>query len=229
MGLVALQAVEIAPCVFSVTRAVYRRGIAFSMGFPSVRGSNRARERTRTQTGHDIQQAVSGVKILNAARRRSSRFPCPRRLGSASSRAFGREPERRLSGWGNGVVGSRAEQAGGGVDSGAERNAAGSAQACERRRQRRRCKRATDGNAVVPEPARASEVQAAGKTRRRRANSAGELSGYPVYAGELTKRRRNTSHRQDRPHHRGSNRHSVSGLEILEMRAKPWRCSLGPG
>ena len=58
---------------------------------------------------------------------------------------------------------------------------------------------------------------------------AGELSGYPAYAGELAKRQRNRSRRQDRPRYRGSNRYSVSGSEVQEMRAKPRRCSLAPG
>ena len=124
----------------------------------------------------------------------------PSDWGRASRRAFGREPERRRAVRANGVVGSRPEQAGGGVRSGAEGSAAGSAQACGRRSQRRRCKRATDGNAVVPKPVRASEGH---RPREEDASPlrklAGELSGYPAYAGELAKRQRNTSRRQDRP------------------------------
>ena len=86
--------------------AVLRREHAFSGGRGAPRGSNRARERTRTQTWNDRHHGASGVKIRNAARRRSSHFPFPEGSRSASGRAFGPEPERRLSGWWNGGAGS---------------------------------------------------------------------------------------------------------------------------
>ena len=56
------QPVEIAPCVWFVTRPYYEKNMPFPWGFRGVRGSNWARERTVTQTGNDIQRAVSGVK-----------------------------------------------------------------------------------------------------------------------------------------------------------------------
>ena len=78
--------------------AVLRKNTPFPWGFRGVRGSNRARERTRTQTGHDIQRAVWGVEIRNAARRPSSRLSCRERSGDSNCRASGSKPERRLSG-----------------------------------------------------------------------------------------------------------------------------------
>ena len=46
------------------TRPCFERNTPFPWGFRGVRGSEWARERTLTQTGHDIQRAVSGVRSL---------------------------------------------------------------------------------------------------------------------------------------------------------------------
>ena len=76
-------------CVWTGTRPCFGEHTPFPWCEGGVEGLEL---RIRAQTGRDRQSTASGVKIQNAPRRRSSRFPCPRRSGRTSGHAFGREP-----------------------------------------------------------------------------------------------------------------------------------------